>query len=86
LILCLGLSVPIYYGAPNIAEYFNENSLHTIDINNAAKSIEIIEDIINTDQYEQTLNYLIESKNKVLTQYNLVNRIVNIIENSTTRC
>ena len=27
--------------------------------------------------------YLIESKNKVLTQYNFVNRIVNIIENST---
>ena len=79
----LGLSVPIYYGAPNIAEYFNENSLHTIDINNAAKSIEIIEDIIKNDQYEQTLNYLIESKNKVLTQYNFVNRIVNIIENST---
>ena len=78
----LGLSVPIYYGAPNISEYFNKNSLYTIDINNADKSIEVIQNIINTDPYQQTLNYLIESKNKVLTEYNLVNRMINIIENS----
>jgi hypothetical protein len=78
----LGLSVPIYYGAPNISEYFNKNSLYTIDINNAGKSIDVIQNIINTDPYQQTLNYLIESKNKVLTEYNLVNRMINIIENS----
>ena len=49
----LGLSFPIYYGAPNISEYFNENSYKTIDINNISESISTIEGVLSEDIYEK---------------------------------
>ena len=80
----LGLSFPIYYGAPNISEYFNENSFKTIDINNVSESISTIESVLNGETYEKNINSLIESKSKVLNEFNFVNRIKQIINNKTT--
>ena len=76
----LGLSLPIYYGAPNIFEYFDKNSLHTIDINDIDSSIETIENILKNDNYEEHLDNLIESKDKILKEFNFLNRIIKIIE------
>jgi len=76
----LGLSLPIYYGAPNILEYFDKNSLYTIDINDIDTSIETIENILKNDNYEEYLDNLIESKDKILKEYNFLNRIIEIIE------
>jgi len=80
----LGLSFPIYYGAPNIYEYFNENSYKTIDINNISESISTIEGVLSEDIYEKNIDSLVESKSKVLNEYNFVNRIKEIINNKKT--
>lgn len=74
----LGLAYPIYYGAPNVNEYFDTNAFSTIDIVNLRGSIKKIEQIIESDLYEQSLNEIIASKNLVLSRYNLFERIADI--------
>ncbi len=76
----LGLSFPIYYGATNLSDYFDSNSFKNIDINDIKGSIKIIENIINDNYYEKNLPALQQSRNKVLNEYNFLNRIDNIIQ------
>ena len=58
----LGLSFPFYSGAPNVNDYFPSNSLRKIDINNLDKSIEIIEECIENNLYENNSNEILYSK------------------------
>ena len=77
----LGLSFPIYYGAPNINDYFDKNSLKTVNINDVSGSIATIENVIKNNLYENNLNLLTYEKEKVLNDYNMYNRICEIVEN-----
>lgn len=78
----LGLSLPIYYGAPNINEYFDKNSFETININDVSGSIAIIENAIKNNLYENNSNLLHLEKEKVLNDYNLYNRLCKVVDNS----
>ena len=79
-------AVPIYYGANNISLFFNSKSLVKIDINDINSSIKAIEEVINSNFYEKNVDYLYESKRKVLTNYNLFYRIAYIANDvATTR-
>lgn len=71
----LTYTYPIYHGAKNANEYFCDNLFTTIDINQPEKSIKIIEDVINSGKYEMSLKYLIESRDKVLNEYNLFDKM-----------
>ena len=77
----LGLSFPIYYGAPNINDYFDINSLTMININDINGSISTIENVIKNNFYDKNLNLLNLEKEKVLNEYNMYNRICEIIKN-----
>jgi len=77
----LGLSFPIYYGAPNINDYFDINSLSMININDINGSIRTIENVINNNFYDKNINLLNSEKEKVLNEYNMYNRICEIIKN-----
>jgi len=77
----LGLSFPIYYGAPNINKYFDKDSLKAININDINGSIATIENTIKNNLFENNLNLLHLEKEKVLNDYNLYNRICEIIDN-----
>ncbi len=74
----LGLSLPIYWGAPNVSNYFPKNSYSTIDIIDLKGSIEKIEKLISSDAYENALPSILKAKNMVLTQYNIFERMVKI--------
>jgi len=78
----LGLAYPIYYGAPNVGDYFDLNAMSTINILDLNGSIKKIEQILTTDPYHATLPALVESKSRVLTKYNLFERIVDLCEAS----
>tara|TARA_B100000085_G_scaffold186116_1_gene170125 strand:- start:30 stop:713 length:684 start_codon:yes stop_codon:yes gene_type:complete len=77
----LGLSFPIYYGAPNINDYFDINSLTMININDINGSISTIENVIKNNFYDKNLNLLNLEKEKVLNEYNMYIRICEIIKN-----
>ena len=74
----LGLSFPFYSGAPNVNDYFPSNSLRKIDINNLDKSIEIIEECIENNLYENNSNEILYSKNLICTELNLFYRLSSI--------
>ena len=79
----LGLSFPIYYGAPNVNELFDKDSLISIDINNINSSINSIEKAIESNLYQKNFNQLLKSKNQVLNQFNIFNRLNRLVEDST---
>jgi hypothetical protein len=74
----LGLSFPIYYGAPNVNKYFDKNSMEVIDIYDYKESIKKIEKLILNNDWEKRVQLIIESKNKVLNEYNVFHRIAQI--------
>jgi hypothetical protein len=76
----LGLSFPIYYGAPNISDYFPNKSLVKIDLNNFKETVKIIENVINNNTYENNIENIYSARNLVLGKHNFLNRISKIIE------
>jgi hypothetical protein len=70
---------PIYYGCPNIYDYFPEGSLSIIDIDNIEESINIIKNIIASNQYENSLGLIREAKMLILNHYNFFPVVVNYI-------
>ena len=77
----LGGAFPIYWGAPNLNEYFPSKSFEQINILDFLGSIKKIEKIIASDLFENRLKELNIAKELVLNKYNLFNRISEIIEN-----
>lgn len=67
----LGLSYPIYYGCPNIYDYFPKNTVSQIDIGRPDEAIETIKNIIRSNQYEQSLSDLQHAKDLILDTYQL---------------
>jgi hypothetical protein len=79
----LGFTVPVYYGCPNVYEYFPKDSLIQIDIHDVEGSIAKIKDIISIEgEYERRLDAVKEARRRVIEEYNLLAMINNIVENS----
>ena len=80
----LGFAVPIYYGCPNIYDYFPKDSIILIDIYDIDGSIKKIKEIISTPgEYERRLPAIKEARRKVIEEYNLLSMIDKIVtENS----
>ena len=66
--------------ATNISELFDKDSLVSIDINDVRKSIRTIENVLESNLYENNFNQLLDSKNKVLTEFNLHSRLNKLVE------
>lgn len=67
----LGLTLPFYFGCPNLAEYFPEKSYIPIDIFDVEGSLEKIESAIKNNEWQKRLPAIREARHKVLTDYNL---------------
>lgn len=76
----LGNAYPIYYGAPNIGEYFSSDSFTQIDILDIEKSIKIIDEVIARNLADKNSDAIIEAKRKVLGEYNLFNVLISEFE------
>lgn len=70
-------SYPIYSGCPNISDYFDQQALSKIDINDFDAAVQIINEVIEGDYYEKNLQKIKEAKNLVLNKYNFFNSIRN---------
>ncbi len=79
---------PIYYGCPNIGQYFSQQSLTPIDINNPKETISIIENCIDQSTYEKTKPLIELEREKILNKYNLFPMIcdhINKVHGQTTK-
>lgn len=61
---------PIFYGCPNISEYFPNRSLLIIDIDNIKKSIGSIESAISSHLFEESVTERANSRQLILDKYN----------------
>lgn len=77
----LGWAFPIYFGCPNIEEYFSAEQYAAINIFDIPGSIRAIEQTIAVD-YERRIEYLRAARNLVLDKYNVFNIIISHIDNS----
>ncbi len=66
----LAESYPIYYGAPNVFDYYPKDSLTPIDIHQPDQAILTIAALlINTDHYQAKLPAIREAKRRYLDKY-----------------
>lgn len=79
----LTLTFPIYFGCPNLEDYFDERSFARIDIKDLAKSIAIIDDVIRYDIHTERLTYIKEAKKLFLEKYMVFPALVNILKNAS---
>ena len=75
----LGLSLPFYFGAPNVFDYFDEQSVIPIDIRKPAEAVEIMRAAIAADEYEKRLPAIIEARRRVIEDYNFFALIRDIV-------
>ncbi|WP_010419523.1 glycosyltransferase family 10 domain-containing protein [Anaerophaga thermohalophila] len=78
----LTYTMPIYYGCPNILEYFPKGSFIPIDIQNPKEAILTIQKAINYDLYNKNLKKIIEARNLVLNKYSFFPAITEFITNT----
>jgi len=81
----LGFSYPIYFGCPNIQDYFDSDSLLTINIEDFDKTVAILNDLISTDLYEKHVESIIRARDKVLNQYNIFQLMASICDQYASR-
>lgn len=62
---------PIYYGCPNIQDYFGTDILSQIDIYDFDSSVATIRKLIDSDVAEKSAHHLQHAKHKVLNEFNL---------------
>ncbi|WP_054692813.1 glycosyltransferase family 10 domain-containing protein [Syntrophomonas palmitatica] len=70
---------PIYYGCPNLKQYFSSDAYTAIDINNPEQVIKTIEQCIDSNQYERSLHAIMAARDKVLDEYNMFPMIADFI-------
>ncbi len=81
----LGFAYPIYFGCPNICDYFDENSILRIEIHSFDNAVAILTDLILIDPYEIHFESIIVARNKVLNDYNLFQLMALICQKTASK-
>jgi Glycosyltransferase family 10 (fucosyltransferase). len=81
----LGFALPIYYGCPNIHEYFAAQALNIIDIDDFDKSMAMIEDTLEKDPYEAHFEAIVQARKQVLNEYNIFQLMADICQEPAKR-
>ncbi len=74
----LGFTCPIYSGCTNIHDFFDSSSLISFNCENIEESLKIIETAINNPQIIN-LDTIIESRRRVLLDYNMLTILSQVI-------
>jgi hypothetical protein len=76
----LSWTVPFYHGAPNIDEYFPQDSYVRIDLKKPAEAIEIIYKELSTNNWEKRLPAIIEARRRILYEFQFFPQFVKQLE------
>ena len=81
----LGFTVPIYYGCPNIHDYFNKDS-SLIDIEDVDATVKLLQYLIDHDEcFEKRKKILTFSRECILNKYNIFNLMQNMAVNKASK-
>lgn len=76
----LSWCLPFYWGAPNIADFFPEESFIRIDINDPKQALEIITAAIKNNEWKSRLDAIEKARSLVLNNYQFFPYISKLIE------
>ncbi len=68
----LSYTMPIYYGCPNIKDYFPEKSMVLIDLNDFDKSLKTVKNAIENNFYEKNFSEIVKARNKILNDIGII--------------
>ena len=71
-------TIPIYYGADNVGEYFPKDCFYTIDLKSPSCLVDL-KNILNRPITDKNIKALKEAKNLILDKYNMLEVINNTI-------
>lgn len=74
------LTMPIYWGCPNIFEFFPAESMIIIDENDFPGSLERIEEAVRNDHYTKYFDAIVYAKEKLVDEYLLYPYICRLID------
>jgi len=66
----LAWTMPVYYGCTNINEYFPDEAIINIDINNPKESIEIIKEAVSNNLWKKNYDAITYARELTLEKYN----------------
>ena len=72
--------LPLYFGDPDYAAAFPEESVIPIDIYDFDGAMQTIRHVIETDQYTKRLPAIKAARQRVLTEYNLLKVVADIVK------
>lgn len=75
----LGYCLPFYFGCPNAATYFPEESFIPIDIDDPRSAADTIRAAMARGEYERRLPAIVEARRRVIEEYNLANVVGDMI-------
>ena len=74
----LGYTCPIYHGCSNIQDFFDPSSFISINCINIGESLKIIRTALDNTQIID-MEKIIESRRRILLDYNMLALLVNVI-------
>lgn len=74
----LGFSLPVYYGCPNISNYFSPSSLCRINIDDFEDCISVLNALIHSDVYDSYISEILTARKLILNEYNIFQLMTNI--------
>jgi Glycosyltransferase family 10 (fucosyltransferase) C-term len=75
----LANTYPVYFGDPNIHNFFDRNSLLVIDIDDFSGSIRSIENLLESNVWEKSNDLLIQQRNIYLSRYHFFPALINVL-------
>ena len=81
----LSFTVPIYFGATNIGDYFPEESFIWLPIDNPQQALETLRAAVRDDSWASRLAALKEARRLVLDEYSLFGQLSNRIRTEKTQ-
>lgn len=75
----LGGCFPIYFGAPNIYDYFPEDSLLRVDLRDTQSALAQINELLQSHSYGHALPAIREARRRVIEEYALFPRLSQLL-------
>jgi hypothetical protein len=75
----VGETLCFYWGCPNISDFLDPRAYIILDLNDFAKSTEIILEAVKNNEYEKRLPYIKIEKEKILNHLNIIPRAIGLI-------
>jgi hypothetical protein len=73
-------TMPFYYGAPNIGDYFDRDSFIAIDLDDYQASVRAIEEAIETGAYERHRDKVLHAKQKILDELQTFPNLTRVLD------